>query len=188
VATALTGQPAALYGRVGPAGLGVDMASPAPVWRLADQLPPLGVRECDYRRVAAGRVQQRPQLPRGVGDLLVDLGLRPGSGDGPADLDQPDRPPLLHTGQLSWIQAMQEIQDRLAAWEIRPHRIGEVLARAATAFVDSEAWRATAALELLIDAGADPGRTRVLRAQVPPRRVVGLSAGATCEDSPGRAA
>jgi hypothetical protein len=84
-----------------------------------------------------------------------------------------------HTGRLSWHQAMQEIQNSLAAWEVRPHRIGEVMARAATGFVDSDAWRAEVALQLLVDAGAEVGRARVLRAQVPPRRVVGLTRGTT---------
>jgi hypothetical protein len=38
-------------------------------------------------------------------------------------------------------EAMQEIQDSLAGWEIPATRIGQVLARAATGFVDSDAWR-----------------------------------------------
>jgi hypothetical protein len=84
-----------------------------------------------------------------------------------------------HTGRPSWHQAMQEIQDNLAAWEVRPTRIGEVMSRAATGFVDSDAWRAEVALQLLVDAGAEVGRARVLRAQVPPRRVVGLTPGVT---------
>jgi len=76
--------------------------------------------------------------------------------------------------QLGWDRAMQEIQDRLQAWEIRPRRISEVMSRAATGYVDSDAWRAYVALQLLVDAGADMQRARVIRAQVPPRRVVGL--------------
>jgi hypothetical protein len=82
-----------------------------------------------------------------------------------------------HDGRLTWDQGMQEIQDRLAAWEVRPKRIGEVLAKAATSFVDSDAWRAPVALQLLVDAGADVHRAQVLRAQVPPRRVIGLTGG-----------
>jgi hypothetical protein len=42
----------------------------------------------------------------------------------------------------SWDRAMQEIQDRLQAWEIQPKRIGEVMSRAATGYVDSDVWRA----------------------------------------------
>jgi hypothetical protein len=78
-------------------------------------------------------------------------------------------------GRLGWDQAMQEIQDRLEAWEIRPKRIGEVMSMAATGYVDSDAWRAPAALQLLVDAAADVERARVIRAHVPPRQVVGLS-------------
>jgi hypothetical protein len=74
-----------------------------------------------------------------------------------------------------WDRAMQEIQERLEAWEIRPKRIGEVMSRAATGYVDSDAWRAHVALQLLVDAGANVDRARVIRAQVPPRRVIGLS-------------
>lgn len=47
-----------------------------------------------------------------------------------------------------------------------------MLAKAATGFVDSDAWRAQVGLQLLVDAGADVSRARVLRAQVQPRRVV----------------
>jgi hypothetical protein len=78
-------------------------------------------------------------------------------------------------GRLSWDTAMQEIQYRLRAWEIRPKRIGEVMSIAATGYVDSDAWRAPMALRLLVDAGADVERARVIRAHVPPRRIVGLS-------------
>jgi hypothetical protein len=69
---------------------------------------------------------------------------------------------------------MREIKERLRVWEIRPRRIGEVMSMAATGYVDSDAWRARVALHLLLDAGADEDRARVIRAQVPPRRVVGL--------------
>ena len=79
-----------------------------------------------------------------------------------------------HGGRLTWDTALQEIQYRLQAWEIRPRRIGEVMSIAATSYVDSDAWRANLALQLLVDAGADVERARVIRAQVPPRRVVGL--------------
>jgi len=77
-------------------------------------------------------------------------------------------------GRLSWDTAMREIKERLRVWEIRPRRIGEVMSMAATGYVDSDAWRARVALHLLLDAGADEDRARVIRAQVPPRRVVGL--------------
>jgi hypothetical protein len=80
-----------------------------------------------------------------------------------------------HGGRLSWDTAMQEIQYRLQAWEIRPKRIGEVMSIAATGYVDSDTWRANLALQLLVDAGANVERARVIRAQVPPRRAVGLS-------------
>jgi hypothetical protein len=71
---------------------------------------------------------------------------------------------------------MQEIQSRLQAWEIRPKRIGEVMSTAATAYVDSNAWRAWVTLQLLVDAGADVDRARVIRAQLPPHRIAGLRA------------
>ena len=77
-------------------------------------------------------------------------------------------------GRLSWDTAIREIKERLRVWEIRPRRIGEVMSMAATGYVDSDAWRARVALHLLLDAGADEDRARVIRAQVPPRRVVGL--------------
>ena len=79
-----------------------------------------------------------------------------------------------NSGDLTWDTAMQEIQDRLRLWEIRPKRIGEVLSLAATGYLDSDAWYADAVLRLLVDAGADLQRATVLRNQVPPRRVVGL--------------
>ena len=47
---------------------------------------------------------------------------------------------------------MQEIQNHLRIWKIQPDRIREVTARAATNYVDSDAWRADVALQLLVDA------------------------------------
>jgi hypothetical protein len=77
-------------------------------------------------------------------------------------------------GRLSWDQALQEIQNRLAAWEVRPKRIDEVVSMAATSYVDRDAWRSHVALQLLVDAGANVERARIIRAQVPPRRIIGL--------------
>lgn len=93
-----------------------------------------------------------------------------------------------HTGRPSWHQAIQEIQDSLAAWDIRTQRIGEVMSRAATGFVDSDAWRAEVALRLLVDAGAEVGRARVLRAQKPPRRTIGLTGSTSRPAGSGHAA
>jgi hypothetical protein len=45
---------------------------------------------------------------------------------------------------------------------------------AATGYVDSDAWRAHVALQLLVEAGADVDRAQAIRAQLPPHRVVGL--------------
>jgi hypothetical protein len=71
-------------------------------------------------------------------------------------------------------QAIQEIRNELTAWKIPSDRIGEVMANAATNYVDSDAWRADVALQLLIDAGADVERARAIRAAQPPRRVIGI--------------
>ena len=79
-----------------------------------------------------------------------------------------------HGHRVTWNEAMQEIQARLQAWEIRPKRIREVMSTAATAYVDSYAWRAWVALQLLVDAGADVDRARAIRAQTPPHRSAGL--------------
>ena len=48
------------------------------------------------------------------------------------------------------------------------------MSTAATAYVDSYAWRAWVALQLLVDAGADVDRARAIRAQTPPHRSAGL--------------
>jgi hypothetical protein len=74
----------------------------------------------------------------------------------------------------TWDEAMQEIQDRLRAWKIRPERVAEVMANAATSFVDSDAWRADVALQLLVDAGANVERARAIRAAQPPPRIIGI--------------
>jgi hypothetical protein len=87
-------------------------------------------------------------------------------------------------GRPSWDTAVQGIQERLEVWEIRPKRIGEVLAMAATGYLDSDAWCAHVVLQLLVDAGADVERARIIRAHVPPRRVVGL--GQTASGRPPR--
>lgn len=76
--------------------------------------------------------------------------------------------------RLTWDEAMQEIQARLQAWEVRTGRIGEVMSMAASAHVDSDAWRAWVALQLLVDAGANVDRARVIRARLPLHRVAGL--------------
>jgi hypothetical protein len=76
--------------------------------------------------------------------------------------------------RYTWEQAMQEIQRELKTWKIQPDRVGEVMAKAATSYVDSDAWRADVALQLLVDAGADVERARAIRAAEPPRRVIGI--------------
>lgn len=205
VAAAAAVQPASVHGGVGVAGLGVGVSALALVGLVADQFPPLGVGEGKHGGIAAGSVQQRPQLRRGVGGVLPHVGLGPTAGHRSPDPDVPDDPPFphhpirtrvrssgmtdretaaaasiaglaqlyAHSGRLTWDTALQEIRYRLQAWEIRPKRIGEVMSIAATGYVDSDAWRADLALQLLVDAGADVERARVIRAQVPPRRVVG---------------
>jgi hypothetical protein len=70
--------------------------------------------------------------------------------------------------RLAGDRAMQEIQDRLKMWKIPSDRVTEVLSAAATTFVDSDAWRADVALQLLVDAGADVDRARAIRAAQPP--------------------
>jgi hypothetical protein len=42
-----------------------------------------------------------------------------------------------HGQQVTWDEAMQEIQARLQAWEIRTKRIVEVMSTAATAYLSS---------------------------------------------------
>jgi hypothetical protein len=76
--------------------------------------------------------------------------------------------------RFTWDSAMQEIQNLFTMWKIHPDRIREVMAKAATSYVDSDAWRADVALQLLVDAGADVQRARAIRAAQPPRRVIGI--------------
>jgi hypothetical protein len=76
--------------------------------------------------------------------------------------------------RFTWEQAMKEIRNELTAWKIPSERIREVMANAATNYVDSDAWRADVALQLLVDAGADVERARAIRAAQPPRRVIGI--------------
>jgi hypothetical protein len=59
-------------------------------------------------------------------------------------------------------------------WKIQPDRVGEAMAKAATSYVDSDAWPADVALQLLVDAGADVEPARAIRAAEPPRRVIGF--------------
>jgi hypothetical protein len=59
-------------------------------------------------------------------------------------------------------------------WRIRPRRTAEVLANAATNYVDSDAWRADVALQLLVDAGTVVDRARAIRAAQPPPWVIGI--------------
>jgi hypothetical protein len=55
-------------------------------------------------------------------------------------------------------QAIQNIQRELKVWKIAPSEAGEVMAKTASNYVDSDAWRADVALRLLVDLGADVER------------------------------
>ncbi len=62
--------------------------------------------------------------------------------------------------RLTWDEAMAEIQGCLANWKVAADRISEVLSQAASGYLDGETPGAPAALQLLIDAGADLDRAR----------------------------
>lgn len=81
-------------------------------------------------------------------------------------------------------QAVQNIQRELRVWKIAPSEAGEVMARAASNYVDSDAWRADVALQLLVDLGADVERARAIRAAKPRPRPFGIGGGGLTERLP----
>ena len=83
-------------------------------------------------------------------------------------------------------RAVQEIQRELKVWKIAPGEAGEVMARAASNYVDSDAWGADVALQLLVDLGADVGRARAIRAAMPPSKPFGIGGGRLREPLPGQ--
>jgi hypothetical protein len=60
--------------------------------------------------------------------------------------------------RLDWQSAMTDVQECLAHWKVAAGRVGEVLSHAAARYIDTETPGAPAALQLLIDAGADLDR------------------------------
>ncbi len=81
-------------------------------------------------------------------------------------------------------QAIQNIQRELKVWKIAPSEAGEVMAKAASNYVDSDAWRADVALQLLVDLGADVERARAIRAARPRPRRFGIGGGGLTEPIP----
>ena len=74
--------------------------------------------------------------------------------------------------RLTWQQAMREIRDRVARYQIPTGRTTEVLSRVACRYLDAGNGYHAVALHLLLDAGADLDRARALRVEAARRRVL----------------